>query len=363
MTPDKRRITLQPPQPDRGWSSDILDLKKPIVVPPTMGRLVVPCGVLRADGNPCPRAALWRNHRPLTTPPPAPTGKLPVLPGKWLWAGVMTQHFGHFLMESTGRLWGLTAHPDVAGLLFIPRRAEVHPVYPWQQDFFRLAGWTGAIHTVAEPTRVERLIVPGQGFGLGKIVTGTPAARQYFAQFAASIAPEGAEKLYISRSELSLNKGLLIGEQEMEARLAAEGYDIFHPQKHPLPVQIARYKAARQVIAAEGSAIHLFALVARPHQRFAMIVRRRSGATGMIEDHLRSFGGIEPVTLDALIRTWARPDQPRKRLGLGELNLPKLRDLLITAGFITGAGDAWPVLDAEVVRSRIGPEFQPQDVA
>lgn len=331
-----------------------------MVIPPAAGGFAVKCGVLREDGSPCPRAALWRRDRPMTLTPDQPAGDPPLLAGTWLWGGVMAYHFGHFLVESTGRLWGLDSHPDVAGLLFVPRRSDARPLSRWQTDFFRLAGWSGDLRVVTAPTRVERLIVPGQGFGLGPIVQGTEAARRYFAGFGANVAPAGDARLYISRSGLSLQKGLLIGEHELEAELVRAGYQIFHPEQHPLDVQIARYKAAHQIIAAEGSALHLFAMVARPHQRLAMIVRRRSSATGQIEAHLRSFGGIETVTLDALARTWARPDTDRKRLALGELNLPLLRRLLVDHGFLDAEGPDWAALDETAVRSRIGPAFRPQ---
>jgi hypothetical protein len=360
MTTETVRTTLQPPRPEGGWSTDLLDLPRAMVIPAAEGGFVTACGVLREDGSPCSRADLWRNYRPLTLPPPPPDGDLPVLRGKWLWGGLLAYHFGHFLTESTGRLWGLSDHPDVAGVVFIPRRTEAHPMARWQTEFFHLAGWRGEVRVLSEPTQVERLIVPGQGFGLGKIVRGTVPARKFFAGFGADVAAEGGERLYISRSALSLGKGLLIGEQDMENHLAAAGYEIFHPQKHPLSVQIARYKAARQVIAAEGSAIHLFAMVARPHQRFAMVVRRQSSATRLVEDHLRSFGGIDPVTLDALKQTWARPDQPRARLAYGELDLPRLQGMLAEAGFIDARGAVWSGLDEQTVRSRIGRRFQPR---
>lgn len=363
MLTDSPRVTLRPPQPEGGWSTDILDLPNAVVVPPVKGGIMTECGVLRSDGSPEQRAAMWRRDRPLTLPPQPPQQDLPFLPGKWLWGGVMFNHFGHFLTESTGRLWGLDAHPDVAGMLFTHRRAVVAPLEPWQQEFFRHAGCTGDLRVLSKPMRVEQLIVPGQGFGLGRIIRGTAASRRHFASFADTVVPEGGDRLYISRSALSLNKGLLIGEHEMENRLVEHGYEIFHPQRHPLSVQLARYKAADHIIAAEGSAIHLFAMVARPHQRFAMIVRRRSFATELIVDHLRSFGSIEPTVLDSLSRTWARPNEPSKCLALGELNLPKLQKMLADAGFIASDGPDWVPLDEKTVLSRIGPTFMPRNVA
>lgn len=351
-----------PPSPDGGWSTRISDLSAAFVVPPTDRGFVSVSGVVDAAGNPCHDAALWRKFRPITLSPTMPCGTVSKLPGTWLWGGVLAGHFGHFLMESTGRLWGLAAHPGVDGIIFIPKGPKLTSLFPWQEEFLALAGVTKPFFLANEPYQVERLLVPGQGLGLGKIVQGTQPTRDFFLQFGAEVAAEGSEKLYISRSGLTRQKGLLIGEHELEERLAAEGYEIFHPQKHSLKVQVARYKAARDIIAAEGSALHFFALVARSHQRVAMIIRRRSAATDQINAHLRSFAGIEPLNLDALRRTWARPNQPRARLALGELDLPRLQELLANSGFISSHTPAWPHLDEAAILARIGRKFRPNAI-
>lgn len=360
--PDDAARSLPPPAPDGGWSTRITELAQAVVVPPESRSFVSASGVLDADGAPCPSAALWRNIRPLTLSPKMPSGEIRKLPGTWIWGGTLAGHFGHFLMESTGRLWGLDEYPEADGIVFVPKGPKLTALYQWQKDFLDLAGVTKRIELATSPLQVERLLVPGQGLGLGDIVQGTQATRAFFSRFGASIAPDGGEKLYISRSGLSLQKGLLIGEHELEDRLAAEGYEIFHPQKHRLSVQVARYKAAQKIIAAEGSAVHFFALVARPHQQFGMIIRRRSRATDQINAHLQSFGGIEPVNFDALRRTWARPNQPRARLALGELDLPRLQGMLASNGFISTDAAAWSHLEEAAIIARIGRKFRPKDI-
>jgi len=351
--------TPQAPDPAGGWSAQMVQLADAVVIPPAKRGFVTASGLLTRDGHPVPMGDLWRKARPLTQPPRMPEAAPGALAGHWVWGGVLAGHFGHFLVESTGRLWGATQVPEAEGIIFIPKGPKLTQLSRWQTEFFELAGVSARVILATKPLRVDRLSVPGQGFGLGDIVRGTYATRDFFSRFGAGIAAEGGAKLYISRSKLSDRKGLLIGEHALEERLAAEGYDIFHPQKHSMTEQVARYKAATQVIAAEGSAVHFFAMVARPNQRLALILRRRSSATRQIVQHLSGFAGITAVTLDALRRVWVRSDAQPARLGLGELDLPRLQHLLAQAGFIRTDRPVWDALRDDEVEARIGSKFRP----
>ena len=209
------------------------------------------------------------------------------------------------------------------------------------------------------PTRVERLIVPGQGFGLGAIIDGTQQFRDAIARtFAKDIKAKGPKKIYISRSSLPARRGNLIGEAELEAELTKQGYTIFHPQQHDLSTQIATYKAAQQIIAAEGSALHLLAMVAEAKQEVAIIVRRPSGATRQLERHLKSFAGITPLTLNRLTRSWKPTGPARSRLWMGELDMPALQKDLADAGFITSSRSKWKSLNRDDVSARLGEKFE-----
>ncbi|TDK44468.1 glycosyltransferase 61 family protein [Antarcticimicrobium luteum] len=335
------------PLPEGGWSEEIVTLKGATVVPPTESSFVQPAGILDSDGRYCPHGALWRKYRPLTTEPPMPQAVGATLPGRWLWGGVLWAHFGHFLVESSARLWALAnLDAPVDGILFMPKRPAVgEMVRGFQTDFIGLMAPGLPIRVVAEPVRVEVLVVPGQGFGLGRITAGTRKFRDAIHdRFARDVAPEGPEKIYISRSKLGLGKGGLLGEEQLEERLMAEGYEIFHPQIHDIATQVARYKAAKRVIAADGSALHLFAMVGRPDQPVAMILRRQSGANNLLAQNVARFCGSSPVVISALRTEWVKADQKKSnRLSFGELNHAVLGRALGEAGFVR-KGQDWPVL-------------------
>lgn len=353
-------VRMEPPNPVGGWSCQIARLKNPVVVPPTHRSHVQPSGVLTGEGQVVPHAATWRAAR-LLTPPPARPPQAERLPGRWLWGGVLWRYFPHFVTESVTRLWALEYIDSSRfdGILFTPKNpANTEPLPAFHREFLSLMGCDLPIHEARAPCSPDQLIVPGQGFGLGEISRGTDRFIEAVAlRFGQSVAPEGSDKLYISRSRLGTGKGALLGEARLEAYLAAEGYEIFHPQAHSLTEQVARYKAAKQIVAAEGSSLHFLAFVARPDQQVAMILRRRSGATQHISTHLESFSGRAPLWIETLRRAWMPAGQVRKRLAVGEPDFAAVQAALVGAGFVA-PGPVWEQPGEDEVRALLGPDFE-----
>ena len=196
-----------PPHPAGGWSESITLVEGAVVAHLNEGYLAHPSGVFDSAGNYLHQGVQWRG-RALMTPPPLPQAE--PLAGRWLWAGVRMEHFGHFLMESLGRLWALD-HVEAEGILFIPEdgfRPEKgeRELAGWQKRLLELLGIDLPVKLLTAPVQVETLVVPGQGFGLGPLIGGTQAFREFIqGRFAKDIAAEGPEKLYLSRSNLPLS--------------------------------------------------------------------------------------------------------------------------------------------------------------
>lgn len=343
------------PQPQGGWSTRLRPVPGALVVPPSVPDMVQPMGIFDAGGGYVHEGVLWRGRRLMVEPEirPEPVADLP---GRWIWGGVLLNHFGHFLVESTPRLWALDAvEGPVDGILFTVKRETIEEagalkLQPFQRLFFDLLGIDVPIRILAQPTRVERLEVPGQGFGLGPISAGTAPFRAFFAtRFARNVAPQGAEKLYISRSALGAARGGVLGEDRIEAALSAAGYEIFHPQKHSLESQIAHYKAARQVVALDGSALHMVAMVGRRDQQVAMIRRRVSDVSDSIVTHLTAFTGRAPQVIDVIEQDWVRSDRKRAdRHSVGQLDLPALGRALVAGGFLPEGAEIPAMTEAEI---------------
>ena len=345
------------PEPAGGWSESITEIENAVAVPPDKSDFVQPAGILGPSGQYCAQGALWRKFRPLTVQPRMPDAKLEKLPGRWLWGGVLWAHFGHFLVESTARLWALNSlHKPIDGILFIPKRPRTgEDLRGFQREFIDLMSPDIPVRVATRPMQVDELVVPGQGFGLGRITAGTPKYRDAIhARFAQDVQPEGPEKIYISRSALGLGKGGLLGEERLEELLEKEGYETFHPQRHNLATQLARYKAARKIVAADGSAIHLFAMVGRADQDLAIILRRKSSANNLLAANVSHFCGRDPVMISALRTEWVKEDgkQTSNRLSFGEIDHSIVGRELAQTGFIADLTD-WSALTDEERRQSL----------
>lgn len=339
-----------PPNPRGGWSQSVVTLNDALIAPPETARgLVLETAVFDAAGQPEPYAATWRRDVPITTPPESPPGAEERLKGRWLWGGVLYHHFGHFQVESTARMWALRRFRDeIEGVLFVARAGNTE-LLDYERRYLELLGCDLPIKICDRPTEVTSLVVPGQGFGLGSIAVGTRVFRRFIAgDFAKDIAPEGAPDLFISRSRQPLEKGGFIGEEVLDARMRDAGYDVFSPEAHDLDTQIARYKAARRVVALDGSALHLLAMVAQKSQKIALVLRRERIASRSLRRHLTRFSGVPPVTINAL-RGETEPVVGKKRT-IDELDLIHVGRVLKRRGFLRKAHDWGPLQPEELAR-------------
>lgn len=339
--------------PDLAGKAPPLRLVEEAVVVPAAAALpnrpVQVSGVLDREGALVPESLTWRGSALVSHPPAMPEGALPRLAGTHLWGGILFGHFGHFLVESTARLWAWERLRDVLdGILFVPKvQRNTERVLAVQSPLLRMVGIDAALRNVTEPVRVERLWVPGMGFGLHQLIEGTPEYRRLMREgIARTTRPEGGPRLYISRSALPPERGGLVGEEKIEAWLAAEGYEIFHPQLHDFAVQVARYRAARRIISPDGSPLHLVALASGPETAVAIIPRRPDGTAQMLARQLRAFAGIEAVILNHPLRNWIPESHSHPgRSSFGDIDIAELGARLRATGFIEGRG-AWTNHDA-----------------
>ncbi len=363
---------LQPPSPDdpTNWASQMRCCDSAVIVPSDSRSLVQNCGVFDETGAYCNDAVLWR-RRPLMVPPELPKQLTLEDPrkGSFLWGGVIHAHFGHFLVESLGRVWGYGALPHRPdGLLFLEKRRQKDdlrddaivwhtPEDPVLTDFqfetFAQLGIDVPIGVVRRRVKTERLWIPGQGFGMFSMATGTEKFRTFVKErMGADVTPNGPKRLYISRSAYGAKRGGVIGEKIVEDRLKHDGYEVFHPQKSDLRTQIARYKAADEIVALDGSALHLVGMVIRSDQKVAMIKRRSSSTSKGIEDHLTAFAEKQPIIIDAIRRNWIRSDRSRvDRFSLAEVDIPALGQALAAEGMATAQD--WPDVSEDAVQNML----------
>ena len=201
--------------------------------------------------------------------------------GKHLYCGMLqNSHFGHFLVESISRLWASSMLKDIDTLVFY-KREKRRGVPEFAEDFVALFSDKIPITIVEEPTEFETLFVPNQlgieGSGVFIHHSATvPCVSKLLETVKQSI--EGKtypEKIYVSRSKLSGKEGGFVGEKQVEQNLKRQGYQIIHPEKMSVLEQLQYYVSAKKIIFSDGSAYHLFAVVAKAGQEVFIIWRRK----------------------------------------------------------------------------------------
>lgn len=225
--------------------------------------------------------------------------------GTWLYAGECWSHFGHFIFESLARLWALDLlEGRIDGIVFLsPHRGTgATGLEPgsMQAQILQMLGVDLPVLVLTEPAEFARLHVPRQGCGMGGMAAGTPAHRQFLQRRLRRLEPKrGVERVYLTRSGYKLRRGGIFGEGFLEQNLAAQGYTIYAPEQHPVQDQIATYLGARQIVAPDSSALHLFGFVASAAQDLAIVLRRKQGAKDLLPQ-ITGFSGRKPLVVDAI---------------------------------------------------------------
>ena len=331
---------------DAPLSSQIRVVENAIVVPWGRGKkqkMARPAGIFTAEGEFCADAMTYRAaNRPTTVQPefPAPEEVTNAIAGTVLFGGLAYGHFGHALCESTARLWAVDNFDEkINSILFLPKKKVTWAERSLVQvrQLMKSMGDLPPSTAINVPTRVERLIIAPQGFGVNDMIGGAPEFSQFMNQrWRQRVQANGLEKLYISRSEVFSKRGRLLLEERIEEYLKAEGFTIFHPQQHDLQTQLEHYKAAKVIVSNDNSALHLAAFVADPDTKVAILLRRPGKIYLDFQEQLRRFAMIEPAISDNCERYWFREGEAvQLNEVISLVNFKKTAQSLAKAGIIS----------------------------
>ncbi len=259
------------------------------------------------------------------------------LGGKHVFGGLLqNEHFGHFCAESLSRVWALSKlSPSFNSIIFY-LRIPSRPIANFVFDLFRALDPDLKVSFVSEYTKIEELAVPEQlGHAKSGFVYGHPAVRESF-QRLRTFKRGGINKVYISRTGLRHNEGGVLLEKVIEANLEGDGYLIVHPEKLSIREQLEIYNSADKLIFADGSALHLYALVARPEQKVFAIWRRKRNETFAWQ--IRSFGGPELAGEASVSKLWVpQGDGITSARAQAVIDFQHLHDQLRELGYIVGS--------------------------
>jgi capsular polysaccharide biosynthesis protein len=188
------------------------------------------------------------------------------LPGRWfhldnhqLW------HFGHAVTEQISHLWGWqrarAADPGLRALVC----SETDELTTWQRDLLEAGGVRpDEVHVTSAAVQVETLVGCTPMFSRPAFVH--PRMLETYDQVGERLsARAGAgpwpEKVFLGRRSTKracLNAGQLVAE------FTAAGFEVVHPEDHPLADQVELVRRARVVAGFAGSAMFHVAFTGGP---------------------------------------------------------------------------------------------------
>lgn len=297
-------------------------------------------GVYDAAGHPLPDTGIstpdWTARPEPQAIPPAEAMRLF---GPALFAGIADKQFGFILLNAIGRLWALEHLPPETVILLAAKPVAAPPGYGFVPVLMRALGLTNPVMITRGDVICEELHTAEERFGESRGGVGTPEFYDWLdRRWPAADPPDPERRIYVTRGRLGPATGRFACEDWLEALLAAEGYEIYAPEAHPISHQIATFRSAGRIIFAEGSALHLFSLLRRPAQRSAVILRRPALPAVMMRQMADRAG--TPTQPIAAIREIWWPPLRGEHLGLSVLDFPALGAELAKAGLIE-AGARW----------------------
>lgn len=324
-----------------------------------VNRHVTRFGVYGPDGGVLPDTAItttvWRAQpNPCVAPPRDGTR----ICGPALFGGSVDKQFGFVLLNTLGRLWALEHLPAETLVVFAAKPQAQPPDFSGVPRLLRSLGLHNSVVVADGTLHFDALHTAPEWFGEA---TGARAAPGFYdwidRRWPAAGSPDPDVALYVSRRGLGPLAGRFACEDHLERLLEAEGYRVFHPEAHSLADQVAAYRRAGRLIFAEGSALHLFALLRRPGQ-ISAVIQRRPSLPAVMRAQMADRPGQPTQAVAAVRALWWRAARGA-HLGLSELDFEALRDQLRAGGLIRGVG--WHAPDPGAVQASLREGLAPDE--
>lgn len=251
--------------------------------------------------------------------------------------GLVFEHYGHLLTDTTARLWYVVSHPEDTRRIVLLRTPEKSEWAPSDcLEFLGLAGISPSrILFIDRPTRFRSVLVPEEAvYSLDAV---RPEWIQFFDAVRKNIPASPHKKVYLSRTHFV--RGDTFNEELFEDYWEELGFHVLHPEDVSLREEVSLIAGADELVATIGTLSHNF-LFAKPGARATVLLRSDEpqrlqmlvgAARGLRCDYVQAHRNILPSTHnDGAF--WLAPS-PAFRKYLADRNLPAFGEKRTVAAY------------------------------
>ncbi len=216
-----------------------------------------------------------------------------------VFCGYLYQHWGHFLVESTARLWYfLKKDPAVDKYIFFLDENENRAIDGNFREFLELLGIWDKAEFITRPVRYRQVIVPEPAY----------LCMQYWSEefisvfdaAARNVVPDPAwempETIFFTRSHFAKDSGYEFGMDALDHFFRKNGFAVLAPERMSLSQMIFTIRNAKTVATISGTLPHNM-LFANPGQKLVILERLVINVDHQVcVDQMR---GLDVVRIDA----------------------------------------------------------------
>ena len=198
--------------------------------------------------------------------------KVEYLDEEIIYLGYINNHWGHFLIDCSTRLYDYLEHMDENHkYAFLVNENEDYQAIAPIRRFFELLGIAECLIFIHKVTRCKKVIIPEQGYMINAYYS-----KQFlhvFERVAESVDCSrypSYEKVYYSRNQFKKAKGTEIGENILLDLFSKNGFTIISPEQLTLDEQIAVVRNTKLLCGIVGTLGHNM-LFAKPEQHMILV--------------------------------------------------------------------------------------------
>lgn len=185
--------------------------------------------------------------------------------GKTFYGGWLRSSWGHFLVNSLGRLWALFttdgAADNIDRIIFFAEDPGNSVLRGNFATFFDVLGLTSKIEIITGPAIFDEIIVPEIALEIGvftsqEFLLPFIAARNAVMKSAATASLPAGSPVLLSRSHWNGNSSMQINIKLIDDIFRQNGFQIIYPEEVPLTELITLMNSAPTVASYSGSTAH-----------------------------------------------------------------------------------------------------------